>query len=235
MSDSRPSIVALHGNLGSRADWEALSLPVLLAVDLWDFSSLSCGEFADELATKLTNGLEKPVLAGYSLGGRLALHAMAKHPERWSGAVIISAHPGLCCVEERFARQRSDEIWARNAREMEWGAFVEKWNQQSLLGGISPTPSQRSLEPRREAIARAFESWSLGRQDDLRRSLSSFHSPVLWINGERDEKFTRLGVEMADVFSNFRHEVIPGCGHRVLREKPRELVRAMNCLIPAGN
>jgi len=228
MSDPVRPLVALHGNLGSIADWESLSLPGLRAIDLWAFSSLSFGEFADELATTLTEGLEGPFLVGYSLGGRLALQAMARHPERWSGALILSAHPGLCCVEDRIARRVSDEIWARDAREMEWGAFVEKWNRQTVLDGGFATSSQLALESRREAIARAFESWSLGCQEDLRRSLSSFHAPVRWITGGKDEKFTRLGAEMADVFTNFHHVVVAGCGHRVLLEEPGEVVRVLN-------
>lgn len=230
MSDPVRPLVALHGNLGSTADWESLSLPGLHAIDLWTFSSLSFGEFADELATTLTEGLERPFLVGYSLGGRLALHAMARHPERWSGALILSAHPGLCCVEDRLARRISDDIWARDAREMEWGAFVEKWNRQTVLdgGGGSATLSQLALESRREAIACAFESWSLGRQEDLRRSLSSFQSPVRWITGERDEKFTRLGAEMEGVFVRFNHAVIPGCGHRLLQEGAGDLARMLN-------
>lgn len=225
MSCSVRPIIALHGNLGGAADWEALSLPALRAVDLWEQSSLSFHEFASELATSLIEGLEKPLLAGYSLGGRLALHAMARHPERWGGAVILSAHPGLCCVEERLARRISDEVWARDAREMEWGDFLAKWNRQAVLEGGEPTLSQLALEPQREAVARAFESWSLGRQEDLRRGLSSFHAPVLWITGERDETFTRLGAEMEAVFTHFRHEVVPGCGHRVLREDPEAVIR----------
>ncbi|MBP6785308.1 MAG: alpha/beta fold hydrolase [Verrucomicrobiales bacterium] len=227
MSDPGPPIIALHGNLGSPADWEAIGLPGLRAIDLWDYSALSFFEFAHELATTLTHGLEKPILAGYSLGGRLALQAMAMHPERWSGAVIVSAHPGLCCVEDRLARRISDEIWAKDAREMEWGAFLEKWNRQPVLASREKAISgdQLALESKREAIALAFETWSLGRQEDLRRSLRSFHIPVLWITGEHDEKFTRLGSEMADVFSDFRQEIIPGCGHRVLTEKPEEVAR----------
>ena len=220
-------IVALHGNLGPASDWEALSLTGLHAIDLWDHSELSFFEFADELATTLTRGLENPILAGYSLGGRLALHAMAIHPERWSGAVIVSAHPGLCCVEDRLARRVSDEIWAKDAREMAWGAFLEKWNRQPVFAGPNSVISDAhlALESRREAIALAFEIWSLGRQEDLRRSLRSFHGPVLWITGGHDEKFTRLGAEMAEVFPNFRHAVIPGCGHRVLGEKSEEVAR----------
>ncbi len=226
-------IIGLHGNLGAAADWEALALPGMRALDLWEYSSLSFHEFASELATSLTEGLEKPLLAGYSLGGRLALHAMAGHPERWSGAVILSAHPGLCCVEDRLARRISDEFWARDAREMEWGGFLEKWNRQAVLESGAPSVSQRSLEPQREVVARAFESWSLGRQEDLRRGLSSFHAPVLWITGERDEMFTRLGAEMEAVFTNFRHEVIPGCGHRLLTEKPEEVIRLIGEFGPA--
>lgn len=219
------SFLALHGNLGSPADWESLGLPGLHPVDLWEHSALSYFEIAHELATTLSAGQGNPVLAGYSLGGRLALYAMAIHPERWSGAVIVSAHPGLCCVEDRLARRVSDEIWARDARTLAWPDFVEKWNAQSVLGGGAATAAQLALESRREAIALAFETWTLGRQDDLRRSLRSFHAPVLWITGAQDEKFTRLALEMGEVFTDFRHEVIPDGGHRLLAERPHEVAR----------
>lgn len=230
MSKPTPDILALHGNLGSPDDWNVLSLSGIRTIDLWEHSSLSYLEFSDELATSLSNGLERPVLAGYSLGARLALHAMAIHPERWSGAVILSAHPGLCCVEDRLARRVSDELWARDAREKPWPEFLKKWNQQIVFGGgdASPTSGQIALEARREAIALAFEAWTLGRQDDLRSSLHSFHAPVLWITGAQDKKFTRLAAEMEDVFSDFQHKILPNCGHRVLAEQPAEVGRLIS-------
>jgi 2-succinyl-6-hydroxy-2,4-cyclohexadiene-1-carboxylate synthase len=217
------SILALHGNLGCAADWETLALPDLHAVDLWEHSALSYFEFAHELATTLSSGLVLPVLAGYSLGGRLALYAMAMHPERWAGAVIVSAHPGLCCVEDRLARRVSDELWARDARTLAWPDFLVKWNGQPVFGGAAPTAASLALEPRREAIALAFETWTLGRQDDLRRNLRSFHAPVLWITGEKDEKFSALAAEMGEIFTDFHHEVIPEGGHRLLAERPHEV------------
>ncbi len=226
MNGSNAALLALHGNLGSAEDWNIMPSSGIRTVDLWKHSALSYCEFARELATSLSAGLERPVLAGYSLGGRLALHAMAIHPERWGGAVLLSAHPGLRCVEDRLARRVSDELWAGHAREMPWSAFLQKWNQQAVFGSgdSSPTPSQTALESRREAIALAFETWSLGRQDDLRPALRSFHAPVLWITGEKDEKFTRLAAEMAEVFPDFQHVILPGCGHRVLAEQPDAVV-----------
>lgn len=212
-------IAALHGNLGSTQDWDALAIPGMRSIDLWDHSALSYFEFAHHLATDLTSGMEKPILAGYSLGGRLSLYAMAIHPERWAGAVIISAHPGLCSEEDRLARRGSDEIWAERARDLPWNEFLEKWDSQSVLAGSKPEESRSGLEEQRASIALAFETWSLGRQEDLRKSLRQFHAPVLWVTGERDEKFTALGAEMSAVFDGFEHCIIEDCGHRVLLDQ----------------
>lgn len=224
-----PAILALHGNLGTTADWDLPGCPNLHPIDLWDHVDLDFNDFAAALAGPLSRGLEKPVLAGYSLGGRLALQALAAFPDRWSGAVIISAHPGLCCVEDRLARRTSDAIWAERARTMEWGAFLDQWNAQPLFCEASPTlrARQDALESRREAVATAFETWSLGRQEDLRRRLGRFVEPVVWIAGEKDLRFNRLGAEMAAVFPDFRHVIVPGAGHRVLEDGAEEVIRAL--------
>ncbi len=224
-----PEILALHGNLGSPGDWEALGLPGMRTVDLWDFVGLDFHGFAQALAGPLSEGMERPILAGYSLGGRLALHALALHPERWGGAVVVSAHPGLCCVEDRLARSTSDAVWAERARTWAWEAFLACWNGQALFDGVSEAllARQRALEARREAVATAFERWSLGRQADLRPALRAFAGPVRWITGERDARFTRIGLEMAEVFSDFHLAVVPGCGHRVLEEGTAEVARAI--------
>jgi 2-succinyl-6-hydroxy-2,4-cyclohexadiene-1-carboxylate synthase len=227
-----PAILALHGNLGTSADWAPPGHLDIHPIDLWDHVALDFSAFAAALAGPLSVGLGKPVLAGYSLGGRLALHSLAAFPDRWGGAVIISAHPGLCCVEDRLARRTSDAIWAERARTMEWGAFLDQWNAQPLLGEVSPDlrARQATLEPRREAIATAYETWSLGRQEDLRSRLGRFTGPVLWITGERDFRFTRIGAEMAGVFPDFRHIVMPGVGHRVLEDGAEEVMRALKSI-----
>ncbi len=232
MSGSR-DILALHGNLGSPEDWSAAGLPAMRAVDLWDFAELDFHEFAAELAGPLSAGMERPTLVGYSLGGRLALHALALHPQRWGGAVVLAAHPGLRSVEERIARRRSDADWAERARTWPWGEFLADWNGQALFDEASEAllARQHALEARREAVAAAFERWSLGRQADLRPALRAYVGPVRWITGARDGKFTRIAGEMAKVFPDFHHHIVPGRGHRLLESAPEVVPGAIaDCL-----
>ncbi|MCB1204833.1 MAG: alpha/beta fold hydrolase [Verrucomicrobiae bacterium] len=228
MSEPTP-ILALHGNLGSTSDWNRVEVAGLKAVDLWDHSEKGFHEFAEALAGPLSEGMEKPILAGYSLGGRLALHALAAYPERWSGAVILAAHPGLCCVEDRMARRSSDAVWARWARELSWPEFLDRWNDQPLFE--EPTRDlirrQKALEPRREAVAAAFDTWSLGGQEDLRASLGRFSGPIIWLTGERDGRFTQLGEEMAAKIPAIRHVVVPDNDHRVLEACPERVADAL--------
>ena len=229
-----PPVIALHGNVGSFHDWDFLRRAEIQAIDLWEHSHRRFADFSVMLRKSTPNG---SLLLGYSMGGRLALHAMAARPEHWAGAVIISVHPGLCCLQERIERRVSDEIWARRVREMRWSDFLEKWNSQSVLGASSGGESQLRLESKRERIARSFENWTLGKQEDLRPALAKFRKPVLWITGQRDKQFTRLGKEMENVFPTFQQVIVPACGHRVLKEKPEALAMELNqflCQVSSG-
>lgn len=227
-------IHALHGNLGQPSDWDGLGLADLSAADLWEWQErvpgIGLNSFGEAYSQSVGRWDSTSVVMGYSLGGRLALHALLARPELWKGAVVISAHPGLKTRKEREARIEVDRAWAQLARQGEWGAFLMEWNVQPVFAG---TPlggeSQRSLISRRDSIALAFEHWSLGCQSSLDQAVAKLEMPILWVTGEKDEKFTRLGAEMADLSPSIRHEVIPGAGHRVIQDAPetlRELVGA---------
>lgn len=224
-------LFALHGNLGSEEDWAPVRGCGLSTADLWrdleENPGLDLKGWGRRFA-RLCGGMDSgPALLGYSLGGRLALHAMADSPEIWRYAVIVSAHPGLATREERERRTAVDREWAAWARQMPWANFLATWNGQAILKGAKPSPAQAALVSRREAIARGFEEWSLGLQDLPADRLRACRFPVLWINGERDEKFTNLGASMKSVFPKFEQVLIPNCGHRVLFEQPDALADAI--------
>jgi len=195
-------------------------------VDLWQF--LACcpmpiGEFGAAFNKEVH--AKDPALLGYSMGGRLALHALLDNPTKWSKAVIVSAHTGIA-AEDRIPRQALDAAWAAKSLKGEWDTFLAEWNAQGVLGGAT-MPDRRSLQPRREAVARSFMDWTVGVQEDLLPQLDKVTCPVLWVVGERDTKFLQVARAAVEVIPNATLVVVKDCGHRVPWEKPEEFISAV--------
>lgn len=220
----------LHGAVGSFRDWRplqaALSIPVR-ALDLWRFFDGEIPNLAQAGRVIAGNVNEGDLLLGYSLGGRLALHALLAAPEKWRAAVIVSAHPGLTKGhEERLA---ADQKWGELARQ-DWPGFLEQWNAQAILSG-SPVGMTQASRDDQDAVARSFADWSLGRQQDLRPLLPSVTCPVLWLTGDKDQKFSSLAVEAVELLPSARHQVLPGCGHRLPWESPGPFLAAVETFL----
>ena len=226
-------IHALHGNLGGSRDWEetAAEWGNVDAVDLWSWqeggSGISLTEFGERFSERITVADPDPVLVGYSLGGRLALHALAVRPECWRAVILVSTHPGLESESERASRLRSDREWAERVREEDWKVFLRDWNRQPVLRGQSPSPTQAALVERREAVARAFEHWSLGSQQPMERQLEQCDTPLLVVHGANDERFAGLAARMKHRLPSAEVRSMTGAGHRLLTECPRELGRVV--------
>lgn len=189
------------------------------AVDLWRFlecESLTLAEWAASFNAEVkASGGGPHHLLGYSMGGRLALHALLDAPELWAQATIVSAHPGLTDEGERLQRMARDAEWAGLALTADWPQFLDKWQNQSVLRStIEPGP-RGQLVNRRRAIARSFMEWSLGKQADLRPGLTNLQTPILWLTGRDDEKFTRLAADLVPTLRQGRHHIVPDCGHRL--------------------
>ena len=230
-------IWALHGAVGMPEDWRAFSSEMsgVRSLDLWGITggvSKSLQETGDAIAGEVSRVDDSPVLLGYSMGGRLALHALLARPELWKAAIIVSAHPGLSDANERSQRREKDARWAELARSGEWSAFLEKWENQGVLTG-GQMPDRMPLAAHRAAVAQSFIDWSLGAQSDLTNNLTRISCPVLWLTGERDEKFTRLAELAVPNLPRASHHVISSCGHRVPWEKPGEFAEACRQFLTA--
>ena len=219
----------LHGAVGVAADWRGLAKRLAAAaissraVDLWRF--LEDGPQPLESFGKALNadaggevfrgnGL---ALLGYSLGGRLALHSLLEKGHPWQAAVLVSANPGLEVAAERAARLESDAAWAARAFGGDWAQFLDAWNAQPVLGhtAIRDAAADRALITRRREVARSFMDWSLGAQQPLWQRLGEITVPVLWVAGERDDKFLALARRAVSLSPHARLAVAPACGHRV--------------------
>ncbi|MEM1295741.1 MAG: alpha/beta fold hydrolase [Verrucomicrobiota bacterium] len=219
-------IWALHGNLGSRDDWNRLrhQLPQIEPVDLWASPPSPFDQWSHRLNDLVSATDPDPVLLGYSLGGRLAMHCATGLDSAWKAAVFVSAHPGLTSETEKAARLVKDRDWALKLRNDGVEAFLEAWNRQSVFSG-DPIPKEQSriVSQHQNAIAQAFETWSLGRQMDQRDLLRQTKIPQLWVVGEKDAKFRDLAESATLENPAAALKVIENCGHRVIHERPDAL------------
>ena len=231
-------IWCLHGAVGQAGDWDRFSLAMAekgescRAVELWRYlecEGLSLNQWAKAFNAEVrAAGEVNNLLVGYSMGGRLALHALLDDPDLWGKAVIISSHPGLKEEQQRLERMADDAAWAGQALTAEWKLFLQNWDRQGVLqGGEKEEPDARMrLVNRRRAIARSFMEWSLGKQADLWGELKEVRCPVLWMTGKRDQKFTDLAQEAVPLLAKGLHEEFEA-GHRLVWEKPEEFFESV--------
>jgi len=229
----RVPIVFLHGSVADASVWEGLRKWMgvkALAWDLLDDAGLSIWEWTQQFveAMRKIGAVEgPPILIGYSLGGRLALHAILAAPEVFSAAVLVGASPGIAGSGDRTVRLQTDGMWARKAREMLWQDFLAEWDSQSLFRGeLDPLvvdwwrDSRLALVDRREAIAATFENWSPARQAPLFSHLAEISLPVLCLAGEEDGRYAGLAKEFAGRIPLGEYGILAGVGHRVPWEVP---------------
>ena len=233
-------IWALHGNVGAPEDWDFLvgtcpeEIP-LRNIPLWPSLSgatPSLGQWGAQFAAEVRVSEDpRPILLGYSLGGRLALEALCADETLWAGAMFVSTHPGILSVEERRDRLASDRHWGEAARTLPWQDFLNRWNAQGVLAGSPPSPHQSRLEPWREQIATAFDIWSLGRQTPLEERILQRAVPIMWITGELDHRFSSRAADMVRCIPSASHAVFPKTGHRILQEQPALLSKAVHAFV----
>ncbi len=163
-------------------------------------------------------------LAGYSMGGRLALHIALALPGRVDRLVLIGASPGIADPIEREARRRDD---ARLAGEIEGSTmeqFAARWAQTPVLAGQSPSVAAAVHADRLRndpaGLARALRGLGTGALASLWDRLPEIEMPVVLVVGERDQKFRAVAAEMASGLPRAEVVVVPDAGHAVHLEAP---------------
>jgi 2-succinyl-6-hydroxy-2,4-cyclohexadiene-1-carboxylate synthase len=232
-------LVLLHGFSGSRRTWEGLAAALaparrVIAPDLpghgesrgSDLLSLD-GTAALLLEALDRIGVGRFALAGYSMGGRLALRLALEMPERVTRLVLESASPGIEDAVERSRRRAADEALARSIEEEGVAAFVARWEALPLFATQARLPSGRRdalrairLAQRAEGLAASLRHAGVGTQPWLGARLGELAMPVLLVAGEEDAKFTALARAMATAIRDVRVAILPGAGHAPHLERP---------------
>ncbi|MGD1949055.1 MAG: alpha/beta fold hydrolase [Leptolyngbyaceae cyanobacterium] len=216
----------LHGNLQQPKVWDNLSqISQALQVNvisLWDTSAHSCWAWADAFCktVRSADSDSKHYLLGYSLGGRLSMHALIQAPELWSKAIIVGADPGTADEQIRARCLKRDRIWANRFLTEPWPKLLAQWDALPVFCGRPCPTARRENDFDRQKIAHLFEVYSKGHMDDLTPHLRSLPVPITYVTGIDDERYCRLGQTLSSQCPNLTHITVKNAGHRVPWEQP---------------
>ncbi len=224
------TVVLLHGMLGAPSTLDAVRARLSAGLDVrapWvpghgpstaplplDFDGA-----VEALSREVPDGA---IVAGYSLGGRLAL-AMTRLV-RVAGLVLIGAHvaPG-----DEARRAWDDEQAALARRGMR--GLVERWERLPVFATQSDAAreAQRATrlahDPSR--IAWALSALGQGRMPDLRPALDALSAPARVLVGGLDQRL----VAVTRATSGHVH-IVPDRGHNLILEAPDVVAAAIESI-----
>jgi 2-succinyl-6-hydroxy-2,4-cyclohexadiene-1-carboxylate synthase len=227
------SLVLLHGFTHTGASWNRVLSELgaeryrPVAPDIRGHGSASAiepVELAGVLADLDAMAPDQFALVGYSMGGRLALHAALAMPERIEHLVLIGASPGIASASERAERQRAAEAMADRLERMSIEEFAAEWARTPVLAGLpAEVLAEVHVDRLRSSVtglARALRGLGTGALPSLWDQLGEVRVPITLIVGERDRKFRRIAGDVAASLERRQIAVVPGTGHAVHLEAP---------------
>ncbi len=238
-------LVTLHGFLGRAADWDALGewFPdaTITALDLWSLLASpdavdwpSAGRALDRALVEATGGgdaAEPVFVIGYSFGARLALASglLAAPGSPVRGCCFVSCNPGFPEEDEgaRATRRASDDTWVRRLLDWPEREIWRAWDAQPVFHGSGPPSPRQGLPAPRAVLAGALLRFSAGGQPNYGLRLWGCQSPVLWVTGGRDTKFTAIARQLASAGAPLQFATCERAGHRVPWDDPAEFARVV--------
>ena len=225
-------VVLLHGFTHTGASWDPVVAALgesyrPLAPDIRGHGSASerrpvdLDHVIEDLSTQAP---QRFTLAGYSMGGRIALHAALALGGRVERLLLIGASPGIAHPTERAARRADDERLARELERSTIEQFASRWAQTPVLAGQPPAVLAAAHADRLRStpagLACALRGLGTGALPPLWERLGELRMPVELLVGERDLKFREVAERMGEGIARARVHVLSGAGHAVHLEAP---------------
>jgi len=174
-------------------------------------------------------------LAGYSQGGRLALHVALADPARVSRLVLVSATAGIEDDTECARRRAADEQLAawmeQDGRLM--SEVADRWAAQALFATQSAEVAQAARADRLSNqpvhLAAALRGIGTGAMAPLWERLRELRGvPVTVLVGALDAKYVALGERLARTLPRAQLQVVQGAGHALALEAPATVAAAID-------
>lgn len=246
---NQPLILFLHGFMGSIEEFDTVTKVLkdnfsYLLIDLPGHGKtqvLGGDEYytIQKTATAIIELIEKLkinqcYLAGYSMGGRLALYLTLHFPQYFSRVILESASPGLATETERTERIKRDHQIARKLErclsQPDFSLFLSNWYRQPIFGSLQHHPEfhymlENRLQNNPLELAKSLKFMGNGSQPSLWEILPQNQVPLLLVVGEQDDKFVQINQDMVQLCPVAQLQIISNAAHNIHWENTSEFVR----------
>jgi len=243
---SGETIVFLHGGaltahtwdlvcLGMRDEWRCLALDLRGHGDSdWADEYLIETAVDDVIALISHHGLQRAHLVGNSLGGIIAAHVAATHPQHIASLTLVDVGPKLDFMATQRIRDYIDETdgLADLSAAIDAGmAANPRIDRDALMYRL--THSMRQADDQRvywkqDRRRMGDHGYFIGKVTEIAQRTSEITAPVLVLRGARSRVFSdEAASACAASFPNGRWVRIESAGHNVQESNPAALIAAL--------
>ncbi|MGH2892111.1 MAG: alpha/beta fold hydrolase [Solirubrobacteraceae bacterium] len=182
---------------------------------------------ADLIALMDALDLGTATLAGFSLGGTIAMRAAIDHPERVSELALVATSSRVNAAAAEWYRERArmaaeddpslrttldrdtEDVYRNRPEEIESGLLIRRQATADVAGYTNACRAMASL-----------------REHPLDSQLGSIKARTVIVAGDKDQHCPPRAAEIiAERISDSRLEILGGAGHPIPVERPSEVAR----------
>lgn len=240
-------IVLLHGFLGFSSDWHVCVDGLkdgynILCVDLYELIHHDSVLSFDSLAIALYQlfahyKISKPILIGYSLGGRLAMHYASMYPQSFSALILESAHPGFSDSEKSRVMAREQTRIRQHTQSLislELSDFLSNWYEQALFCRskylISSADFLKKSRLSKSMLQSILIELSSLNQHFFFDYIDLIKVPILYLYGALDQKYCVISEQFKSV-SNVHYYCIDEADHNCHLSQPVTFLSYINAFL----
>ena len=226
------ALIFLHGFGSSSRSWHEVVSALsdkyrCIAPDLRGFGDseatrrgYSVEDGADDMAALIEAlGVEKFVIIGHAMGGKIALEWAARRPQGLQKVILLAPSPPTPEPMGEAERHR-----------LEWG-FGSCSAARETLGKttaqeLSTRIFERTLDDSLRSSRAAWHAWlHRGSREDITPQMSQIEVPVTVVAGDNDHSLSAelLQCEVVERLQRASLITLPDCGHWLPLEAPRRI------------
>jgi esterase len=245
------NLVIMHGLYGASDNWVRIAkqLATKFKIYLPDLRNHGASPHSDEFSIKVmtedllefinSRNIEKTILIGHSLGGKVAMEFASLYPEKIEKLIIVDIAPRNY-VKEEFVQKNNHQEIINTLKNVDLSKYSNR--KAALEDIVKIDPTKRLMFFMMKNIKKGKTGnllWKININaiaDNLTTILNEFSAdltkiscPTLFIKGEKSPYLSQSDFDyISSKIKNVKFEIIQDATHWVHGEKPDEFTKVVD-------